>query len=201
MTEKKRMSSEKLYMASDPELSKERVNARRIIRLFNRTVEEQNRIALLKELFERAGENFYIEPPFYCDYGYNISIGKNFFANFDCIIIDVCKVIIGDNVLFGPRVCVYTAGHPIDAVVRNTLLEFGKPVIIRNNVWIGGNVIINPGISIGNNVVIGSGSVVTKDMPDNVIAVGNPCKILRKINEYDKQYWEEKRKEYTDSRV
>jgi maltose O-acetyltransferase len=202
MTEKERMLSGKLYMALDSELSKGRANGRRITRLFNQTTEEQYnyRIELLKELFEKTGENLYIEPPFYCDYGYNISIGENFYANFDCIFLDVCKIIIGNNVFFGPRVGVYTAGHPIDATVRNTLLEFGKPIIIGNNVWIGGNVIINPGINIGNNVIIGSGSVVTKNIPDNVIAVGNPCKILREINKEDKKYWEEKRREYMDNK-
>jgi len=181
MTEKEKMLSGKLYMASDPELSKERTNARRITRLFNQTTEEQStcRVDLLKELFEKTGCNINIEPPFYCDYGYNISIGDNFYANFDCIILDVCRVKIGDNVLFGPRVSLYTAGHPIDATERNTLLEFGKSITIGNNVWIGGNVVINPGIIIGNNVTIGSGSVVTKNIPDNAIAAGNPCKVLR----------------------
>jgi maltose O-acetyltransferase len=183
-TEKEKMLSGNLYMASDTELTKDGSKARRIIRLFNQTTEEQDnyRIELLKELFENAGDNLYIEPPFYCDYGYNISIGECFYANFDCIILDVCKVKIGNNVFFGPRVGIYTAGHPIDAAVRNTLLEFGKPVTIGNDVWVGGNVIINPGISIGNNIVIGSGSVVTKNIPDNVIAAGNPCKVLREIN-------------------
>jgi len=123
-------------------------------------------------------------------------VGENFYANFDCIILDVNKVKIGNNVFFGPRVCVYTAGHPIDATVRNASLEFGKPITIGNDVWIGGNTVINPGIAIGNNVVIGSGSVVTKNIPDNVVAVGNPCKVLRSITEDDKKYWEEKRREY-----
>jgi maltose O-acetyltransferase len=197
------MLSGKLYKALDSELSKDRAKGRKIIRLFNQTVEDQYnyRIELLKELFGKTGENLYIEPPFYCDYDYNISIGKNFYANFDCMFLDVCKIIIGNNVLFGPRVSVYTAGHPIDATVRNTLLEYGKPIKIGNNVWIGGNAIINPGINIGNNVIIGSGSVVTRNIPDNVIAVGNPCKILREINEEDKKYWEEKQREYTKDKM
>ena len=198
MTEKEKMLSGKLYIAQDEELKREFINARRITRLFNATTEEETecRQKLLKELFEKTGENSYIEPPFHCDYGCHISVGENFYANFDCIILDVNKVKIGNNVFFGPRVCVYTAGHPIDATIRNELLEFGKPVTIGNDVWIGGNTVINPGITIGNNVVIGSGSVITKNIPDNVVAVGNPCKVLRSITEDDKRYWEEKRREY-----
>jgi len=198
MTEKEKMLSGKLYIAQDAELKREFLNARRITRLFNRTTEEELalRQQLLEELFEETGENIYIEPPFRCDYGCHISVGENFYANFDCIILDVNKVKIGNNVFFAPRVCIYTAAHPIDVTVRNTLLEFGKPITIGNDVWIGGNTVINPGVTIGNNVVIGSGSVVIKNIPDNVIAVGNPCKVLRSITEDDKKYWEEKRQEY-----
>ena len=183
MTEKEKMLAGELYKAADGELKREFINARRITRLFNETNEEETRRRkeLLSQLFERTGENIYIEPPFRCDYGCNISTGDNFYANFDCIILDVNKVKIGNNVFFGPRVCVYTAGHPIDASIRNSLLEFGKPITIGDSVWIGGNVVINPGVNIGSNVVIGSGSVVTKDIPDNVVAAGNPCKILRSI--------------------
>ena len=192
------MLSGKLYLAQDPELKRDMAKAKKIIRLFNQSTEEQPdyRIELLKELFAKTGENLHIEPPFYCDYGCNISLGDNFYANHDCLILDVCKVKIGNFVFFGPRVNIYTAGHPIDAEIRNSLLEFGKPVTIGDNVWIGGNVVINPGISIGDNVIIGSGSVVTKNIPDNVIAAGNPCKVLRKIDENDKIYWEEQRKDY-----
>jgi maltose O-acetyltransferase len=154
----------------------------------------------LQKLFEKTGENLYIEPPFRCDYGYNISIGENFYANFDCIILDVCKVKIGNNAFFGPRVSIYTAAHPIDADVRNEMLEYAKPVTIGNNVWICGNVTINPGVNIGNNAVIGSGSVVTKDIADNVIAAGNPCKELRQITAEDKNYWNKKREEYAKER-
>lgn len=151
---------------------------------------------MLKQLFKSVGKNIYIEPSFHCDYGSNISVGNNFYANYDCIILDVCDVSIGNNVFLAPRVSIFTAGHPIDADVRNELLEFGKPVTIGNSVWIGGNTVINPGVTIGNNVVIGSGSVVTKDIPDNVIAVGNPCRVLREITEEDKIYWNKKREEY-----
>lgn len=197
-TNKENMLAGKLYMAGGEELAKDNKRSRMLTRLFNNTTEEQieYRTQLLKELFESTGESLYIEPPFRCDYGSNITVGNNFYANFDCIILDVAKVTIGDNVFFAPRVGVYTAGHPIDAGVRNTLLEFGKPVTIGNNVWVGGNVVINPGVTIGNNVVIGSGAVVTKDIPDNVIAVGNPCRVLREITEEDTQYWEKLKEEY-----
>lgn len=198
MSEKQKMLLGKLYMAADDELRRDNKKSRMLTRLFNNSTEEQigYRKELLKELFEKTGENLYIEPPFRCDYGCNIAIGNNFYANYDCIIVDVCKVIIGENVMFGPRVGIYTAGHPIDADIRNTGLEFGKPVTIGDNVWVGGSTVINPGVKIGNNVVIGSGSVVTKDIPDNVVAVGNPCRILRKITEEDRAYWEAKKEEY-----
>lgn len=196
MTEKEKMLQGKLYIAQDEELKQDMLKSRRLTRLFNRTTEEEMkyRQELLKELFESTGNNLYIEPPFHCDYGCHIRIGENFYANYDCIIIDVCKVTIGDNVFFGPRVGIYTAGHPIDAEIRNTNLEFGKPITIGNNVWVGANTVINPGVQIGNNVVIGSGSVVTKDIPDHVVAVGNPCKVLREITLEDKHYWEEERR-------
>lgn len=191
MTEKELMLAEKLYMSFDEKLSTERIHARQLTRLFNNTTEEQEkyRIELLKELFNKTGDNIYVEPPFRCDYGSNITVGDNFYANFDCIILDVNEVIIGDNVLFAPRVCIYTAGHPIDADIRNSGVEFGKKVIIGSNVWIGGSTVINPGITIGDNVVIGSGSVVTKDIPKGVVAVGNPCRVLRKITDEDRKLW------------
>ncbi len=191
------MLSGELYIVNE-ELRRDMLNARRITRLFNGTLEEELEVRqkLLKDLFGKTGENVHIEPPFRCDYGCHISVGSNFYANYDCIILDVHKVTIGNNVFLGPRVCIYTAGHPIDASVRNTMLEFGKPVTIGNDVWIGGNTVINPGITIGNNVVIGSGSVVTKNIPDNVIAAGNPCKVLRAITAEDQKYWDEKRREH-----
>jgi maltose O-acetyltransferase len=191
MTEKEKMLSGKLYKAQDNELVNDMLKSRKITRLYNNTTEKEikYRKELLSQLFEKIGENIQIEPPFRCDYGCHISIGDNFYANYDCIILDVNKVNIGNNVFFGPRVCIYTAGHPIDAAIRNELLEFGKPVIIGDNVWIGGNAVINPGVKIGNNTIIGSGSIVTKNIPDNVIAVGNPCRVLRSITEEDKNTW------------
>lgn len=198
MKEKERMLQGKLYIAQGKALKEDNKKCRRLTRLFNNTTEEQveYRSELLKELFKSTGERLYIEPPFRCDYGCNISVGENFYANYDCIILDVCNVNIGNNVFFAPRVNIFTAGHPVDAEIRNEMLEFGKPVTIGNSVWVGGNTVINPGVTIGNNVVIGSGSVVTKDIPDNVIAVGNPCRVLREITDADKEYWEKQREEY-----
>ena len=182
MTEKERMLSEKLYIPQDEELAADCARSRRLVRLINGTTEEQAeyRVQLFKELFARTGENFY--------------------ANFDCIILDVCDVTIGDNVFLAPRVCIFTAGHPIDAGVRRRQLEYGKKVVIGNDVWVGGNTVINPGVTIGDNVIIGSGSVVTKDIPSGVIAAGNPCRVLRPVTEEDTRYWEELEREYRRSR-
>ena len=202
MTEKERMLSEKLYIPMDEALAADCARSRRLVRLINGTTEEQAeyRGAAFKELFGRTGENLWVEPPFHCDYGCHISVGENFYANFDCIILDVCDVTIGDNVFLAPRVCIYTAGHPIDAGVRRRQLEYGKKVVIGNDVWVGGNTVINPGVTIGDNVVIGSGSVVTKDIPSGVIAAGNPCRVLRPVTEEDTRYWEELEREYRRDR-
>ncbi len=188
MTEKEKMLNEMLYDFHDPELKADAMRSRKLTRLFNSTTEEQKdyRITLLKELFGKTGKYIYIEPPFRCDYGSNTFIGEGFYANFDCIILDVARVTIGDNCLFGPRVCIYTPCHPIDPVERNSGLEYGKAVTIGDNVWIGGSAVINPGVTIGSNVVIGSGSVVTHDIPDNVVAAGNPCRVIRPITDADK---------------
>ena len=199
MTNKELMLMGELYkLNDDKELNEDFMRARRLTRLFNSMTEEQmeERKEIIKELFKSTGENVHVEQTFHCDYGCHISVGENFYANYDCIMVDVCEIIIGDNVLLAPRVGIYTAGHQIDAAVRNEGLEFGKPVIIGDNVWIGGNAVINPGVTIGSGVVIGSGSVVTKDIPDHVVAVGNPCRVLRKINEEDKIYWEKEREKY-----
>ena len=202
MTEKERMLSETLYIPQDEELAADCARSRRLVRLINGTTEEQAeyRVQLFKELFGRTGENLWVEPPFHCDYGCHISVGENFYANFDCIILDVCDVTIGDNVFLAPRVCIYTAGHPIDAGVRRRQLEYGKKVGIGNDVWGGGNTVINPGVTIGDNVIIGSGSVVTKDIPSGVIAAGNPCRVLRPVTEEDTRYWEELEREYRRDR-
>lgn len=196
MTEKEKMIEGKLYKAFGEELAGERQYAKELVFDFNglhpRKIEERNKI--IKKLLGKIGNDFYIEPPFRCDYGYNIFVGDNFYSNYNCIILDCAKVTIGDNVLFAPNVSLFTAGHPIDHELRNTGLEYAFPITIGNNVWIGGGVIVTPGITIGNNVVIGAGSVVTKDIPDNVVAVGNPCKVLRKITDNDKKYYFKKLK-------
>lgn len=147
------------------------------------------RPALLASLLGSGGEEAVIEPPFHCDYGFNIHAGRHFYANFNLTILDPGKVIIGDYVMCAPNVAIYTAGHPLHPVSRNSGYEYGKEVRIGNNVWLGGNVVINPGISIGDNTVIGSGSVVTRNMPANVLAAGNPCKIIREITEKDRDYY------------
>lgn len=197
-TNKEKMLSGKLYISNDPELRADFIKCKQLTRLYNASAGNDiaYRTELLKQLFGSVGKNVYIEPSFRCDYGCHIYIGDNFYANYDCIMIDVADITIGNHVLFAPRVCVFTAGHPIDAEIRNELLEYGKPVVIGDNVWVGGNTVINPGVSIGNNVVIGSGSVVTKDIPDNVVAAGNPCRVIRTITQKDKEFWEVQRKEY-----
>lgn len=182
-TEKEKMLNGELYHAGDMELTKDRLRARKLSRLFNKTTETEDnlRIELLKELFGSTGDNIYIEPSFKCDYGYNIHVGENFYANFDCVILDVCEVRMGDHCLLAPGVHIYTATHPLDATERRSGLELGKPVSIGNNVWIAGRAIINPGVTIGNNVVIASGAVVTKDVPDNVVVGGNPARIIKNV--------------------
>jgi len=195
-SEKEKMISGKPYKAFDDELVNERRYAKELIFDFNsfRPNEIVNRNGLIKRLLDKIGNSFIIEPPFRCDYGYNIEIGENFYSNYNLIILDCAKVLIGDNVMIGPNVSIYTAGHPVHYEIRNQGYEYAFPVSIGNNVWIGGNAVINPGVSIGDNSVIGSGSVVTKDIPGNVIAAGNPCKVLRGINEEDKLYYYKKLK-------
>lgn len=144
--------------------------------------------AIVKELLGES-EDAFINPPFYCDYGSHIKVGKNFFANYNCSIIDVAPVTIGDNCQLAPNVAIYTAGHPLHPVSRNSMYEYGIEVTIGDNVWIGGNTVILPGVHIGSNTVIGAGSVVTKDIPDWSLAAGNPCRVIRKITEEDKKYY------------
>ena len=138
---------------------------------------------LMKEILGKTKETFRIEQPFMCDYGYNIEIGENFYSNHNLIILDGNKVIFGDNVFIAPNCSFYTAGHPLEVELRNKGLEYAKPIKVGNNVWIGGNVIVLPDVTIGDNTVIGAGSVVTKDIPSNVVAVGNPCRVIKKIEE------------------
>ncbi len=175
---------------SDEEVFEEQKRARKLTQKLNSAdrsdFAELGRI--VKELLGKS-ENAFINPPFYCDYGTHIEVGKNFFANYNCTILDVAKVTIGDNCQMAPNVAVYTAGHPLHPDVRNTLYEYGIEVTIGDNVWIGGNSVICPGVHIGSNSVIGAGSVVTKDIPDWVIAAGNPCRVIRKITDEDKRFY------------
>ncbi|TLG72929.1 maltose acetyltransferase domain-containing protein [Culicoidibacter larvae] len=183
MTEKEKMLAGLPYDAGDKQLREERMHARMLLHKFNHSMPDakQERVAVLTELFG-SYDGGTIEPNFRCDYGSNIYFGKNFYANFDCVILDVCEVHIGDNCMFGPGVHIYTAGHPLNAVERNSGIEFGSPVTLGESVWVGGHVSILPGVHIGNNVVIGSGSVVTKDFPDDVVIAGNPAKIIKHID-------------------
>lgn len=179
-----------LAYISDEAVMKEQMKCRKILQKLNTADRSDfDTIAeIIKELLGKSEEAF-INPPFYCDYGSHIEVGKNFFANYNCTIIDVAKVKIGDNCQMAPNVSVYTAGHPVHPAARNTLYEYGIEVTIGDNVWIGGNTVILPGVHIGSNTVIGAGSVVTKDIPDWVIAGGNPCKVIREITEEDIKYY------------
>ena len=189
MTEKEKMISGKLYVAFGDELCGDRKKAKKLLFSYNHTdcMDGIPSSPLLKELLGSTKKDFYIEPPFYCDYGYNIHVGEKFYANYNFTVLDGAKVIIGDNVLIGPNVSLFTAGHPVNADLRNQDLEYAFPITIGSNVWIGGGTIVNPNITIGDNVVIGSGSVITHDIPSNVVAVGNPCRVLRGIGEQDKK--------------
>jgi len=191
MTQKERMLAELPYKAWLDGLEEERMENKKKIYSYNNLSPDKTEEmkSTIKSILGKSGENVFIEQPFRCDYGKNIEVGENFFANYNCIMLDVGKIIIGKNVMFAPNVAVYTAGHPIHPDSRNSGYEYGIGVTIGDNVWIGGNVVINPGVNIGNNVVIGSGSVVTKDIPDNMIAVGNPCKVIREITESDRKYY------------
>lgn len=181
------MLTGELYKAWDPSLIKERIHARSLTRQFNQSLEtaDVERVSILKELFGSTGERIEIEPNFRCDYGYNIHVGENFYMNFDCIILDVCEVKIGHNCAIAPGVHIYTAAHPIDPLIRIKGPEYGKPVVIGDNVWIGGRAVINPGVIIGSNVVIASGAIVTKNIPDNVVVAGNPAKIIKQIDQQE----------------
>jgi acetyltransferase-like isoleucine patch superfamily enzyme len=191
MNQKERMLAGLPYKAWLDGLPEDRMENKKKLYEFNMLPpeEENKREALMKGILGKVGENAHIEAPFHCDYGKNIEVGKNFFVNYNCTILDVGKVVIGDNVMFAPNVSIYTAGHPVHPDSRNTGYEYGIAITIGDNVWIGGNVIINPGVTIGNNVVIGAGSIVTKDIPDNVIAVGSPCKVIREVTEADRKYY------------
>lgn len=186
MTNQERRDKGILYI-SDPSVMNEQKRARRLTQKLNTMdrADFEGIQAVIKELFGKC-EDAWVNPPFYCDYGHNIEVGKNTFINYNCTIIDVGKVVIGDYCQIAPNVSIYTAGHPVHPAARNTAYEYGIDITIGNNVWIGGNSVIMPGIHIGDNVVIGAGSIVTKDIPAWTVAAGNPCRVIRKITEEDR---------------
>lgn len=188
ISEREKMTSGQLYNSQAAELIEDRLCAKELIKQFNNTGarEIELREKILEKLFGTIDNGLYIEPPFYCSYGYNIHCGKKVYANYNLTILDNGKVTIGDNVMIGPNVQLLTACHPIDANERNALMEFTKSITIKDDVWIGGGAIVTPGVTIGKNSVIGAGSIVTKDIPDNVVAAGNPCRIIRQITNKDK---------------
>lgn len=185
MTEKEKLQAGELYNGNDKELVTDRISAKKLCEEYNAVTynDFQKRDRLLNRLLAFKGENTWIEPNFFCDYGYNIIMGDNFYSNHNLVILDCAEVIFGDNVFIGPNCGFYTAGHPLDYKARNYGLEYAKPIKVGNNVWIGGSVCVMPGVTIGDNVVIGGGSVVTKDIPSGVVAVGNPCKPVKEIPE------------------
>lgn len=181
-SEREKMLAGELYDPLDPDLVAGRVRARDLCQSLNATreTEEEVRRRILTDLFGAGGDEVWMQPPFYCDYGSNIHLGKRVFFNFNCVVLDVCAVRIGDFTLFGPAVQIYTAMHPLEAELRRTR-EFAKPVTIGSDVWVGGAAVICPGVTIGSRTVIGAGSVVTRDIPDSVFAAGNPCRVIRQL--------------------
>jgi len=183
-TEREKMLAGELYDALDPNLVAARNRARDLCQDLNASREGQTELrrSILREVFGSGGDTVWMQPPFFCDYGSNIFLGERVFFNFNCVVLDVCKVTIGDFTLFGPAVQIYTPMHPMDAALRR-LQEFGKPIEIGSDVWVGGGAIICPGVKIGSKSVIGAGSVVTRDIPAGVFAAGNPCRVIRSIAE------------------
>lgn len=197
MNQKERMLANLPYKSWMDGLKEDRMACKKKLYTYNNLPPEQEaeREALLREILGKTCEGYLnIESPFHCDYGYNIEVGKEFFANYNFIVLDVGKVKIGDNFMCGPNVQISTAGHPLHPESRASGYEYGIDITIGDNVWIGGNVLVCPGVTIGSNVVIGGGSVVTKDIPDNMLAYGNPCRVIRKITEADRDYYFRDRK-------
>jgi maltose O-acetyltransferase len=181
LSEKEKMLRGELYSAADPELVQARRRARNLLKQYNATLDEEQekRAQILAELFGAGSAIAVIEPPFYCDYGSNIYLGERVYFNFNCVVLDVAPVEIGSGTMFGPAVQIYTATHPVDAGERAGGLEYGKPIKIGSDVWVGGAAVIGPGVTIGDRTVIGAGSVVVKDIPAGVFAAGNPCRVIR----------------------
>ena len=196
MNTRERMKNGQLYFCTDEEVAKEQLKCLDRLYDFNRTrpSEMPKRMALLKEILAEVGENCYVEPPLHANWGINTHFGNNVYANFNLTLVDDCDIYVGDSVMFGPNVTVAVAGHPIDPGLRRKVAQFNIPVRIGNNVWIGAGAVILPGVTIGDNSVIGAGSIVTKDIPANVVAVGNPCRVLREINDRDRDYYYKDRK-------
>jgi maltose O-acetyltransferase len=182
-TQKEKMLAGELYVANDPELSAAHLRAQALLARFNATPADagDERRILLTELFARFGAGTVLKPVLRCDYGFNISIGERTFINFDCVLLDCNRINIGDEVQFGPGVHIYTATHPIDAEQRRSGVEYALPVTIGDGAWLGGGTVVCPGVVIGENTVVGAGSVVTRDLPANVVAVGNPCRVIRRL--------------------
>ncbi len=191
MDERERMVAGLPYRAWKDGLPEARLRAKRLWTKYNSMdfEDEAGRAAVLDELIGKHGKHFYIEAPFRCDYGTYITLGENFYANYNCTILDIAPVTIGDNVMLAPGVGIYTAGHPVHPDARRSGYEYGRPITIGDDVWIGANSVICPGVTIGSGAVIGAGSVVTRDIPANVVAAGNPCRVLRTITEEDKKYY------------
>ncbi|MDG2943026.1 sugar O-acetyltransferase [Exercitatus varius] len=180
------------HLAAEPDLSDLRLHCREMLFDYNnllRPSEKAKKTALIKKILGKTGQTIKVNSPFFCDYGFQIEVGENFFANAGCTMLDTGGIRIGDNVLFGPNVSLYTVDHPLDVSLRNESWEHGRKIIIGNNVWVGGSVTILAGITIGDNTVIGAGAVVTKDIPANSLAVGNPCRVLREITDADRQFY------------
>lgn len=196
--EYERMLAGDLYVARDILPEHKSIHGKMIAQQINQVPIENTAeiVRLERTLFGKAGQNLYVNPPINVDYGCHITIGDNFYANMDCIFLDVNRVTIGNNVMVGPRVGFYTAGHPIVADIRIEDLEFGSPIVVEDNVWIGGSAVILPGVTIGKNAIVGAGAVVTKDVPANSIVGGNPAKVIRMINDQDRQKWEQAKQKY-----
>ncbi len=190
MTEKEKMESQKLYNANnDKELEAERIRCKSLCQSYNHIAVENigERHEFIKSILGKTGEHVHIEPDFWCDYGYRIKVGENFYANHGLVILDAGGVTFGHDVFIGPSCGFHTSGHPIDFERRDLGLEYAYPILVGNHVWIGAGVQVMPGVTIGSNVVIGGGSVVTKDIPSNCVAVGNPCRVIREITEDDRK--------------